>query len=159
MRRSLVRAVVLTKNHARIPGRPSRAALPPRGRAWLLLCGIGLVLLRGVVLAQSAPAVPSPPTPTALHLVQAEVGALKIERAQLRIQLRALQAQLETMTHLVQVLLRQQTEAENTALNTELRPLEEALVAAWGGDYAKGDRFNFTARTLTKAPRAAGGTP
>ena len=108
-----------------------------------------------IVLASAGAALAQPPSDT--QRIEAaglskdlEIARLKIEREQLSVRLRQLDAQLGALSAAFDALLKSDAQRAGQALDAELKPTHDAIVKALGGDPAKGDTFDFAARTLVK---------
>lgn len=125
-------------------------------RPWLLVAGL-LIACAGSVFAQAPAPSPSPaPQSDAQKLdaagltKDAEIGRLKVERAQLSIRLSQTEAQLSALSTAFDALLKADAQRVGQALDAELKPSHDAIVTALGGDPAKGDTFDFVKKILVK---------
>lgn len=115
------------------------------------LLPIVVMLLALVMVALAASAEEKRLSP--LLEAKRDVVRLRIENDELRQRNDALEAQAAALQGVVNGLLRSRAQASTEALQRELGPVERELVAALGGDYAKGDRYDFKAGRLTQSPR------
>lgn len=104
-----------------------------------------------------APATPSGPSALpSLELsgdlrLEADIARLKIERAQLQHDVRALRAQLLAVNEAFSQLLAADAKDAQADLAAELKPVLDRLVRALGGDPEKGDTYNLQTGALVKA--------
>lgn len=113
-----------------------------------------ITLLASTAHAQ-APAPVGPPSPTLPRDLDLEQQILDLKRANVALEQRVLAAEtsVAAMGQMVQTLLQQHGAPAQSALDRDQETLDRKKVAALGGDWAHGDRYDVATKTLTRTEK------
>ena len=115
------------------------------------LVGLAITLASVCVGAQSTSTTPE----AALSKAEADaqIKLLEQERtiSQLQAQMKALEVSLKGAQTALDALLNEGMQAANQGIAKKWQELEPKVVAAYGGDYVKGDRWDVEGHSLKKA--------
>lgn len=82
--------------------------------------------------------------------LERDLALAKIALRRLETECAASQVQLEALSQALNAVLARRAREVGAALDVELKPIEDRLVRALGGDPGKGDRYDWSAQGLKR---------